>query len=81
MAAKGRGTTRLAQMLYLWRTVNRLSLREAATEMEGISHATLMRIEHGHSLDVETWHRLEAWLFQRIGPAARRRAPGETEET
>jgi hypothetical protein len=29
MAANGQGTTRLAQMLYLWRTVNHLSLRDA----------------------------------------------------
>lgn len=72
MAAYGEGATRLAQMLYLWRTVNRLSLREAADQI-GITNPTLMRIEHGHACDIETWMKLQTWLFQRIGPAPRKR--------
>lgn len=73
MAAYGNGATRLAQMLYLWRTVNRLSLREASDQI-GITHPTLMRIEHGHACDIETWMKLQAWLFQRIGEEPRKRA-------
>ena len=76
MAASGNGATRLAQMLYLWRTVNRLSLRNVEVET-GVSKATLMRIEHGHACDAETWLRLQAWLFARIGPAPRKRAARE----
>lgn len=73
MAAHGNGATRLAQMLYLWRTVNRLSLREAADQI-GITNPTLMRIEHGHACDIETWMKLQTWLFQRIGAEPRKRA-------
>lgn len=70
MAANGQGTTRFAQMLYLWRTVQRLSLRDVAGET-GISNATLMRIEHGHAMDLETWRKLEVWMFAKVGPAPR----------
>ena len=70
MAAKGQGTTRFAQMLYLWRTVHRLSLRDLQAET-GISNVTLMRIEHGHVMDVATWRKLEDWMFTPIGPAPR----------
>lgn len=73
MAANGQGTTRLAQMLYLWRTINRLSLRDVEAET-GITNVTLMRVEHGHNCDVETWLKLQAWLFAKIGPAPRARA-------
>lgn len=72
MAANGNGATRLAQMLYLWRTVNRLSLREAASQI-GTTCPTLMRIEHGHMCDIETWMKLEQWFFERIGAEPRRR--------
>ena len=72
MAAKGHGSNRLAQMLYLWRTVNRLSLRDMAKEM-GTSSATLMRIEHGHVCDLQTWRTLENWMFTTVGQPARMR--------
>ncbi len=72
MAAHGDGATRLGQMLYLWRTVQRLSLDDAATEI-GTSKATLMRIEHGHMCDVETWMKMQAWFFERISPPSRKR--------
>lgn len=75
MAAHGKGTTRLAQMLYLWRTVNRLSLRDAAAEI-GTTCPTLMRIEHGHACDIDTWMKVQAWLFARVGPAPRERRAG-----
>jgi hypothetical protein len=76
MAANGQGTTRLAQMLHLYRTVNRLSLRDLEPEI-GVSKATLMRIEHGYACDVDTWLKLQAWLFAKIGPAPRTRAAKE----
>ena len=74
MAAHGNGTTRLAQMLYFYRTMSRKSLRDLARETR-ISPATMMRIEHGHSMDVATFLKLQSWLFQRIGPAPRERRP------
>ena len=55
------GTTRLGEMLRLDRTVRGHSLREMAADI-GIGHATLMRIEHGQSFDVETWFKVWAWL-------------------
>ena len=83
MAAHGAGTTRLAQLLYLWRTVNRLSLRDAAAEI-GTTCPTVMRIEHGHYCDLETWMKVQMWLWQRIGPPPRKRAvkgrAGDVEE-
>lgn len=72
MAAHGQGSTRFAQMLYLWRTVNRLSLRDMARET-GIAHPTLMRIEHGHVCDLSTWRQLEDWMFATVGPQPRKR--------
>jgi transcriptional regulator with XRE-family HTH domain len=54
--------TRLSRMLYLWRTVNRLSLRDVAAE-SGISSATLLRIEQGRAMDLDTWRRLEDYLL------------------
>lgn len=76
MAANGKGTNRLAQMLYLWRTVNRLSLRDLERET-GIPHATLMRIEHGHVCDLKTWQTLVDWMLETVGPAPRKRAEVE----
>lgn len=73
MAGHGQGATRLGQMLYLWRTVHRLSLRDVAAET-GISNVTIMRIEHGHLVDAETWLVLQEWLFSRVGPETRKRA-------
>lgn len=73
MAGHGNGATRLGQMLYLWRTVHGLSLRDVA-DQTGISNVTIMRIEHGHLVDAETWLTLQAWLFARVGPETRNRA-------
>ena len=74
MAAHGNGTTVFAQMLHLWRTVNKQSLRDLRKQT-GISAATMMRIEHGHAMDAETWLGLQLWLFDRIGPSPRKRKP------
>ena len=72
MAAHGDGATRLGQMLYLWRTLHRQSLDDLSAEI-GTSKATLMRIEHGHMCDVETWMMVQRWLFARVGPQPRAR--------
>jgi transcriptional regulator with XRE-family HTH domain len=57
--------TRLGEMLRLYRTVNRETLREVAPQI-GISTPTLMRIETGQpGLDAETLLKLWAWL---LGP-------------
>ena len=73
MAGHGNGATRLGQMLYLWRTVNRLSLRDVE-DQTGISNVTIMRIEHGHLVDAKAWLKLQAWLFEQVGPETRSRA-------
>lgn len=57
-----RKPTQLAKMLVLWRAVNNVTLRSLGKQT-GISHATLMRIEHGYAMDLETWRRLENWLL------------------
>jgi transcriptional regulator with XRE-family HTH domain len=48
-------------MLYLWRTVNRHSLRDLGKEI-GVSAATLMRVEHGYGTDAATFVKLLAWM-------------------
>ena len=55
-------TTRVAEMLRLWRATRRLTVREAAAEI-GTSYATLSRIERGHAMDLATWRKLETWLL------------------
>lgn len=57
-----RQSTRLGEMLRLYRTVRGFSLRDIAPEI-GIGHATLMRIEAGQSFDVPTLLKLWAWLL------------------
>ena len=54
-------TTPLGEMLLLYRTVHRQTLRDLAPEI-GIGHATLMRIETGKQCDVPTFLKLIAWL-------------------
>lgn len=53
---------RLAQMLFLQRSVDRRTLRDVAKEI-GIGHATLLRIEQGKAFDVETWMKVQRWLL------------------
>lgn len=55
-------STRLGAMLRLYRTVGGQTLREVAPQI-GIGHATLMRIEQGKAMDVDTLLRLWAWLL------------------
>jgi len=59
---RDRRPTRFGSMLRLYRTVRQQSLRDIAKET-GVSHATLMRIEHGEAFDVATWMALQRWLF------------------
>lgn len=56
-------TTPLGEMLTLYRTVHRQTLRELAPEI-GIGHATLMRIECGRQCDVPTFLKLTEWLMR-----------------
>ena len=58
--------THLGEMLRLYRTVNRLSLRDMAPAI-GISAATLMRIETGQAFDAETLLKLWTWLLKDVG--------------
>lgn len=55
--------TRLGSMLRLSRTINQLDLRFVARQI-GIGHATLMRIEHGETFDVNTFMKLWRWLLE-----------------
>lgn len=55
-------STRLGEMLRLYRTVRGWSLREIAPDI-GISHATLMRIETGQAFDADTLLKLWAWMM------------------
>lgn len=54
--------TRLGEMLRLYRTVRRLSLRDLAPQI-GIASATLMRIETGQGIDAATLLKLWTWLL------------------
>lgn len=55
--------TRLGEMFRLYRTVRGSNLRDVAADI-GISHATLMRIEHGQAFDAETLLKLWTWLMK-----------------
>jgi transcriptional regulator with XRE-family HTH domain len=46
-----------------WRTINRLSQREAAEKI-GITPSTMSRIEAGKMVDANTVIYLIAWLFK-----------------
>lgn len=54
--------SRLGEMLRLYRTMHQRTLRDVAKE-SGISHATLMRIEHGQAFDAKTLLALWRWLL------------------
>lgn len=54
--------THLGEMLRLYRTVHGHTFRELAPAI-GISHATLLRIEHGYTMDVPTLLKLWTWLI------------------
>lgn len=62
LRARIKRQTRLGEMFRLYRTVRGRSLRELAPQI-GISHATLMRIETGQSMDADTLMKLWAWML------------------
>lgn len=62
--------TRLADMLRLWRTVNRKTVRDMEDEL-GLSFATISRFERGHTIDLGTWLKLQAWLLAEAPVPAR----------
>lgn len=53
-------TTIIGKMLRTFRAINNFDLRYMADSI-GIGAATLMRIEHGRSTNMETW--LKVWKF------------------
>lgn len=55
--------TMLGAVLKRWRITSERDLRSVAKEI-GIGAATLMRIEQGQMFDVETWLKIQAWLFK-----------------
>ena len=54
-------TTRLGEMIRLYRTVRGVTLRALARDI-GIGHATLARIEHGYPFDADTLLKLLHWM-------------------
>lgn len=64
---KGRKSTRLGELLRLYRVMRGLDLRSLGAEI-GISAPTLMRIEHGRALDAATFVKILAWLTK-SGPS------------
>ena len=54
--------TNLGVLLRRWRLFEDLSLRQSSKTL-GIGAATLMRLEAGRTPDVETWFKIQAWLF------------------
>lgn len=59
-------TTTFGAMLRLWRLSRRQTVRQVALEI-GIGSATLSRIERGGPCEVETWLKLQRWLFATAG--------------
>jgi transcriptional regulator with XRE-family HTH domain len=57
----------LGVTLALYRRVQNRTLRELAKELK-ISHATLMRIEHGQSFDADTLLKLWQWFLVKVKP-------------
>lgn len=57
----------LGEMVRLFRTVNQITLRDMAVSI-GISHPTLMRIEHGQSFDADTLIKIWTWLISPLPP-------------
>lgn len=51
---------KLGTVLYRWRTMTDLTLREAAKEM-GITSPALMRVEHGHDPSAATLVKIILW--------------------
>lgn len=58
---------RLGEILWLWRRVSNITLRNLADEI-GTSAATLSRIEHGEEMDGTTLAKILTWM---MGPGKR----------
>lgn len=56
--------TKFGVMLRQWRAIKNRTLRDVALEI-GIGHSTLARIEKGEAFDVDTWLKLQNWMFKR----------------
>jgi len=56
-------TSKLGEMLRLWRSVHRIDGKTAAKQV-GIAHATYCRAELGKTLDVPNFLKLVAWLHK-----------------
>ena len=54
--------TPIAFMLRQYRSIYDMTTRELAEKL-GTSAATLSRIEHGGTPDLETWAKLQKWLL------------------
>lgn len=54
--------TNLGELLRVYRVLHRLTVRDLAPPLK-ISHATLSRIERGHSMDTDTFLKVITWLL------------------
>lgn len=55
--------THLGEMLRLYRSINKWTMRELAREI-GIMPSTLCRIEHGQAMDAATYLKLQVWMMR-----------------
>lgn len=54
---------RLGYLIYCWRCVNEIGIREAAAQI-GISRSTLSRVERGFEVDGATLAKILCWLLE-----------------
>ena len=57
-------TTNLGAMIRRYRVNEALDLRTLAQRIGGISHSTLMRVEHGYAIDGVTLMALMNWMLK-----------------
>ena len=65
-AQRTEGAMRLGDVLRKWRLMNELDLRSVGKQI-GVSAATLLRIEQGHSPDANTFMLVLNWLMSKNG--------------
>lgn len=56
--------TNLGEVIRCWRLIHQVTLRDLALII-GMSPSTLMRLEHGRSIDADTYLKILNWLAKR----------------
>lgn len=52
----------IGEMLTLWRSVNRYSIRQLS-KVVGVDKSVLFRVEHGKNIDAKNMLKLINWMF------------------